>query len=248
MSIDWSTFVLEIVNFLVLVWILQRFLYRPVLAVIERRRAGIEKTLAEAKAREDAARELELRYQGRVDAWEKERETARHALAQELEAERSRRLRELGAALAAEREKAGAAEVMRLSEARQKIERAAADNGARFAARLLRDVAGPDMESRLVDRAVAALAALPEERVAALRGGWGTAADSLSVTTAYPLDEPRRKLVETALTRLAGTAVPVRLAQDPDLIAGIRVVFGAWTLGANIRDELDGFAELADVL
>ena len=44
-------FVLEIINFLVLVWILKRFLYKPVLDVIARRRAGIEKTLADAEAR-----------------------------------------------------------------------------------------------------------------------------------------------------------------------------------------------------
>ena len=50
MELNWSTFVLEILNFLVLVWILKRFLYKPVLAVIARRREGIEKSLAEARS------------------------------------------------------------------------------------------------------------------------------------------------------------------------------------------------------
>lgn len=40
MQIDWTTFVLEIVNFLALVWLLKRFLYTPVLDVLARRRAG----------------------------------------------------------------------------------------------------------------------------------------------------------------------------------------------------------------
>ena len=48
MELNWSTFVLEIVNFVVLVFILQRFLYRPVLAVIERRRKSVEDRLSEA--------------------------------------------------------------------------------------------------------------------------------------------------------------------------------------------------------
>ncbi len=39
MELNWSTLLLEIVNFLVLVWILKRFLYRPVLQVIEERRS-----------------------------------------------------------------------------------------------------------------------------------------------------------------------------------------------------------------
>ncbi|MEO0035300.1 MAG: synthase, partial [Pseudomonadota bacterium] len=38
MSLDWSSLALQTVNFLVLVWLLQRFLYRPVLAAIDRRR------------------------------------------------------------------------------------------------------------------------------------------------------------------------------------------------------------------
>ena len=51
MEMDWSTFILEIINFLILVWILKRFLYRPILEVIARRREGVEKTLSEARAR-----------------------------------------------------------------------------------------------------------------------------------------------------------------------------------------------------
>jgi len=48
LELSWSTFLLEIINFLVLVWILKHFLYKPVLDVIARRRSGIEKTLADA--------------------------------------------------------------------------------------------------------------------------------------------------------------------------------------------------------
>ena len=37
MELDWSTFALEIINFLALLWILKRFLYRPILAVVAER-------------------------------------------------------------------------------------------------------------------------------------------------------------------------------------------------------------------
>ena len=55
MELSWSTFALEIVNFLVLVWILKHFLYKPVMDVIARRRADIESTLADAKTAQDEA-------------------------------------------------------------------------------------------------------------------------------------------------------------------------------------------------
>ena len=58
MEFDWTTFTLEIINFLILVWILKRFLYRPILDVIAKRRAGIEKTLADAQRIETEAIEI----------------------------------------------------------------------------------------------------------------------------------------------------------------------------------------------
>ena len=50
MQIDWTTLVLEIINFLVLVWILKRFLYRPVMEAIAARQQRVEGKLAEARA------------------------------------------------------------------------------------------------------------------------------------------------------------------------------------------------------
>ena len=58
MELNWSTFLLEIINFLVLVWILKRFLYQPVLDVIARRRKAIEAQLAEALRLQDEAESL----------------------------------------------------------------------------------------------------------------------------------------------------------------------------------------------
>ena len=57
MTIDWWTLFLQTVNFLLLVWLLQHFLYKPVRAVIEKRRALAEHALLEAEATEKEASE-----------------------------------------------------------------------------------------------------------------------------------------------------------------------------------------------
>ncbi len=56
MHFDWSTFALQTVNFAILVWLLHRFLYRPVLRLVDARRAEIEKQYAEARAVEAEAK------------------------------------------------------------------------------------------------------------------------------------------------------------------------------------------------
>jgi F-type H+-transporting ATPase subunit b len=66
MNFDWTTFALEVVNFLILVWILKHFFYRPVLAVIETRRAENEKNLAQADTLRSEAQSLKDEYANRL--------------------------------------------------------------------------------------------------------------------------------------------------------------------------------------
>ena len=57
MQIDWITVAAQIANFLVLVWLLQRFLYQPITQAMTRREKEIEDRLAEAKDARQAAEE-----------------------------------------------------------------------------------------------------------------------------------------------------------------------------------------------
>jgi len=98
-SIDWSTFLLELVNFAVLVWLLQRFLYRPVLKVVRQRRQSIEDEMAKAARLREEAEALRAGLQGERQDWERERERRSDLLAQEIERARAQRMAELAAAL-----------------------------------------------------------------------------------------------------------------------------------------------------
>ena len=62
MSIDWVTVIAQIANFLVLVWLLKRFLYRPILDGIDAREAEITRRMAEAGEAEKKAQAAEATY------------------------------------------------------------------------------------------------------------------------------------------------------------------------------------------
>jgi len=243
-ELDWTTFALEVVNFLVLVWLLTRFLYRPVLDLIERRRAAIRQDLAEAEARREEARSLEAQYRTRLDDWEREREAARTALRQELDAERQRQLQTLAGSLDEQRERARVLTEREAHESARRAEEAALELAARFAGRLLSRLAGPELEGRLVDLALEDLAGLPAARHEALREAWHRLDGPVLVTSAFPLDDRRRAAVEHGLTALLGPGpVPCRLETDPELLGGLRVAVGPWVLRGNLRDELELFRE-----
>lgn len=245
MELNWSTFVLEIINFLVLVWILKRFLYKPVLGVIARRRQGIEDSLAKAESLRAQSDALRIRYEGRLADWERERQDARAALQEEIEQERRRRLQGLDADLAHERERAVAVDERRRLDETRKTEAAAMTQAARFASRLLSAAACPEVEQKLVDLLLDELARLPQDRLAVLRASWKKPPDEIRVVTAFDLSGDARQRMRDALTALAGDAPPARFERDPELLAGARILIGAWVLRANLQDELAAFAELA---
>ena len=51
MLIDWFTVGAQVLNFLILVWLMKRFLYQPILRAIDAREERIAKELADAQAR-----------------------------------------------------------------------------------------------------------------------------------------------------------------------------------------------------
>jgi len=245
LEIDWTTFALEAVNFLVLVWILKRFLYKPVLAVIARRRAAIEASLAEARARHAEAGALEARCQEELKTLEADRHHAREALAKEIAAERARLLEQMRAGVAEERAKAELLADRAGAEADRRREEQAVKAGLAFTARLLARLADPDLEARLVRMAVDDLAALPTERVEAVRGAVGAQAGPPVATTAGPLPDALQKAVAEALSGLLGRTVAPEFREDPALVSGLRVSLGPWALKATLADELEFFSGAA---
>ena len=246
MELSWSTFVLEIINFLVLVWILKRFFYKPVLDIISRRRAGIEKTRHDAEALHAEAEKLQEQYQGRLADWSKERQQAREAMAREIEIERTRKLADMQTGLEQEMEKTRVAEARRQADALHKVEETALIQAAKFATRLLEQGAGPETEARLVELVIEELTNLPAVRISAIRNSYEAIPGKIEVVSAFALTDDHRKRFEQALAKLSGPEIPLQFEQNKALLAGVRITVGAWILSANLRDELKGLAELAD--
>jgi F-type H+-transporting ATPase subunit b len=246
-ELNWSTFALEILNFLVLLWILKRFLYRPVLEMIERRQADIRSRIADADHRQHEADALKTEYGDRLRDWQQEREAARAELRHTLAAERTRQLTELRDELAKEREKARVLIERSQQESTYQLETAAMRLAASFATRLLADCANPALEQRLAERVLADLRALDTSRIDTLRAALPDGGPlQVMVESVWVLPDAVQAALTAALGALAGSQCTCTWTQNPALLAGLRITAGPWVLGANLRDELQAFVDLRD--
>ena len=143
MRLDWWTFALQTVNFAILVWLLHRFLYKPVLRMIDARRAEVQHQYDEARLTEEAAKARLAELEGQRAAIAAERRAALEAAAKEArqlaETRRAQTNRELQTLLDTGRKTLAAERERALLE----VQRIALDLGAEFAQRLLEEVPMP---------------------------------------------------------------------------------------------------------
>lgn len=234
MELDWSTFLLEIVNFLILVWILKRFLYRPVLDAIAGRKKKIEETLNDARKTMEEANALQAMNERRRTEWEGRREALESELSLEIASKREKMLSQLEAEIGKERERQAALSEKRIGEMRHAMEDQAMSLGAEFASSLFARLASPELESML-------FAAFMEDLENFDASQIRTESTTLSVSSAHPLPEEKRRLLLAKIESLLGRTMESSFSEHPDLVCGIRVSIGPWVLDANLKEELASF-------
>jgi len=238
MTIDWWTLALQAVNFLVLVWLLQRFLYKPVMAVIARRREEAQRALDEAARREaeaDRARRGFEQEQAGVSAM---REKVMAEARDEIEAERKKTI---------EQARQEAAEVMKTvrakladerDEALEQLRGRAIDLGADIAAQLLKETASEAMSDVFLARVCDHLANLPENERAELRKALGDGG-RVTVVTAPALDEAQQKRWRERLEAVLGGGAAIDFDADDSLIAGAELHFRDAILRFTWRESVE---------
>lgn len=243
MQFDWTTFVLEILNFLVLVWILQRFVYRPVLARLDERRQLIQDETERAENLQREAQALRQQYESRLSDWSQEQESKRRALDEELAQLRGKALESLKQSLADEEAKARARKAAQAASREAVLVREAAAAVYGQAAAMLQRLASPQLTQSIVGVFLEDLRCLADDQQAALRkaAAMPIAASAVEVVSAHPLAETLRQELICALSEAAGTDLTFSFKEDASLIAGLSAVVGECQLHANLADELAFF-------
>jgi len=223
MHLDWWTIGLQTINFGILVWLLHRFLYKPVLAMIDARKADVQKQFDAAKAVEDKAKAQLAAVETDRAGIAAEREGALKAAAaqaQELvEARWVQAEREAQALIDATRKSLAEERDKALNEAR----RLALDLGADFAQRLLAEVPMQYRAEAWIERIEHHLKALPQgERETLVRQL--TDGQSLKVVTAAALPSAMADRWKERLHRSLGNSA-ITFEVNPDLIAGAELHF-----------------------
>jgi F-type H+-transporting ATPase subunit b len=217
MHFDLWTFALQAINVVVLVWLLARFLFRPVAGIVAARRAAANALLADAeatraKAQAEAAALAKQRRELTADG-----ESITAAARASAEAERATIVHQAESAAAKLRDDAEQAIAREQQVGHEAFEREASDLALTIAMRLLERLPVRVLNQAFLEGIAEVLATHPAR--ASLTGA------PVEVRSAAPLEPTTQAECEAMLTRLIGPVYELTFRTDPALIAGIELAF-----------------------
>lgn len=248
MLIDWFTVAAQALNFLVLVWLMKRFLYKPVLNAIDAREKRISTELANADAKKAEAQKEHDDFQKKNTQFDQERAGLMSRATGEAQAERQRLLddaRKAADAVSSKRHDALIAEEQHLHQA---ISRRTQQEVFAIARKALADLATVSLEERLGEVFNRRLREMNGTPKAALGDALKASSVPGVVRSTFDLPADQRAAIQNALNETFSAEVRVRFETAPDLIGGIELTANgqkvAWSIGDYLASMENGVSEL----
>ena len=240
MLIDWFTVGAQALNFLILVWLLRRFLYKPILNAIDAREKRIAAELADAAAKKAEAKKERDDFQHKNDEFDQQRAALLSKATDEAKAERERLLdeaRQAADALSAKRGETLRNDAQHLSQA---ISRRTQEEVFAITRKTLADLATTSLEERTADVFLRRLQALDAKTKASLGDALKTASDPAVVRSAFDLPAEQQAAIQKALNETFSGEIKLRFETAPDLVSGIELTANGQKLAWSIADYLTG--------
>jgi len=240
MHIDWFVLFAQIVNFLILVFLLKYFLYGRILSAMDARQAKIEASYAEARDQQDKARQEAQDYQSKTSSLEAQREEllsqareaaekTRHDLQEKARADIDALKNRWHDTL--NREKLSFLEDLR---------RRAGSQVYDTIRRVMHDLADAELEERVLGVMLRRLQESDAERLKAIRDNLAQAdaQTGVIVRSSFALSEDQQERIIAALEDYAPPETPIRFESTPEIITGIEVLVHGHKVSWSVGDYL----------
>jgi F-type H+-transporting ATPase subunit b len=238
MLIDWFTVGAQALNFLILVWLMNRFLFKPILAAVDSRETLIAKELADANTKKaEAIKECDA-FQQKNLAFDQQRAALMSKATVDADSERQRLIdlsRQAADALSAKRQETLSNDADSLNQA---ILRRTQEEVFAIVRKTLTDLATTSLEERLGEVFTRRLRDMDGTMKESLAKALKTSSDPALLRSVFDLPADQRSLIQNAINETFSADVPLQFETAPDLISGIELTIHGQKVAWSISDYL----------
>jgi len=241
MLIDWFTVVAQLLNFIILLWLMKRFLYKPILAAIDAREKLILAKLTDADAKKAEAQKQESEFQRKNEEFDQQRLELLNKAKDEAKTVSQRLVAEAKKAadtMAANREEGFKNDIKNRNHS---LSRRTQREVFAIAKKVLTDLADVSLEDRMCELLIRQLLGMDKQAFKSMKG-------PAIVRSAFELSSELRDKIQKALLEIFEVEMPIQFETTPDLVAGIEISTNgqrvAWSVAKYLVSLEQGVREI----
>ncbi len=230
MNINWFTVIAQVINFLILVWLLKRFLYKPILNAIDEREKKIAAQIKDADDKEAAAIKEQADFKKRNDDFDAQKKALMDRAVGDANAQRDKLLEDAkneASTLRSSLEKA-----IKEKEETDALASAAKTQQQVFTItkNALKEIASSTLEEQSVNTFIKRLHTLNDDEKQKFIAAFTSNANTILVRSAFDLPAPQQAAMNDAVNETLGTKTTLQFTTTPDLISGIELTTNGYKL------------------
>ncbi|AEP31455.1 H+-transporting two-sector ATPase subunit B/B' [Brumicola nitratireducens] len=240
MLIDWFTVAAQAINFFLLVWLLKRYLYKPILHAIDAREQRIKAQLADGAAQQEKAESEREKFHSKNEKFEQERAKLMHKAIAEADNEHQRLVEKARQDAQAERLKYEQNLALDAHKLKHTLSSKAAQEVLAITRKTLKDLASANLEEQVVAVFIKTL----NELTAPVKAGITQALKATSgtepalVRSAFDVPQKLRIKIQEAIKTMFHADMDLQFETKQDLICGIELIASGQKLAWSIDDYL----------
>ena len=248
MLIDWFTVGAQALNFLILVWLLKHFLYKPILNAIDAREKGIAAQLADATTKKAEAQKEHEEFQNKNKTWDEQRSALLGKATDEAKAEKDHLIDE--AHKQADSLRAAQAAALQNDQKRlsTQIIHLTKEEVFGITRKTLADLANVSLEERMGEVFTRRLREMDPKSKAALGASLKAESDPAIVRSAFALPANQKAAIQNALNETFATEVRLRFETSPETVCGIELSANGQKIAWSIDGYLASFDQKVEAL
>jgi F-type H+-transporting ATPase subunit b len=231
MLIDWFTVFAQVVNFLVLIWLLKRFLYRPIINNIDAREKRIATEIADADAKSAKAEQQRNEFEQKNAEFEQQKTTRMNKLIEDTKAERAQLLETV-------RQEA--------EDLRKKLQLALKNEQLNLQVALSQSAREEILS--MTEIFIRRLHELTDKETTDFTAAFNLSAKPILVQTAFTLPKPQCSVIKTEIEKILGHEITLQFAIEPKVISGIEISINGQKISWSINEYLRSLAKRVDEL
>ncbi len=238
MNINWFTVIAQVINFLILVWLLKRFLYKPILNAIDEREKKIAAQIKDADDKKGSAVKEQADFKKRNDDFDAQKKALMDKAFADANAQRDKLLEDAkneGSTLRSNLEKA----------IKEKQETDALASAAKIQQQVfaitkkaLKEMASSSLEEQSVNTFIKRLHVLNDDEKQQFITAFKSNTNTILVRSAFDLPAQQQAAINDAVNETLGTKTTLQFITTPEIISGIELTTNGYKLAWSIAEYL----------